>query len=122
MFKIVETTERGSQKLTIVPCQWEKNGELSWPKFKADKFIKLGDSQPEDNWFRMPCKLKRNHLLNYDIAEEEMDRMLERNDTTDQEDNRPKRLLKRFKSKLNTNQCNDDFNAIANASCSVSHV
>lgn len=48
MFKIVETTERGSQKLTIVPCQQEKN-ELSWPKFKTDKCIKLGDPQIPDD-------------------------------------------------------------------------
>ena len=123
MFKIVETVEKGSKKLTIVPSGWESNGELSWPKFKADKLIKVADSLPEDSWFRMSCKLKRNHLLNYDIAEEELERMLEKDDTelSSQEDldtyersrKRPRVLLPKH-----TVQYCENFNDLANA-CSV---
>lgn len=92
MFKIVETVEKGSKKLTIVPSGWESNSELAWPKFRAVKLIKVADSLPEDSWFRMHCKLKRNHLFNYDVAEEELDRMLEKDDT-EQEDCLPLKFI-----------------------------
>nr|CAH7724162.1 unnamed protein product [Callosobruchus chinensis] len=36
----------------------------------------MADSTPEDSWFRMKCKLKRNNLMNLEAAEEEMERML----------------------------------------------
>lgn len=85
MFKVVQTIEKGSKQLTIVPSSWECNGELAWPKFRADKLIKNGDSMPGETWFRMTCKLK-SHLLTYEIAEEEMERMLEREDTEQEED------------------------------------
>lgn len=122
MFKIIQTLERGSQKLSIVPAQWELDGELAWPKSRADRLIKISDSKPDDTWFRMPCKLKRNHLINYQIAEEELDRMLEQDDTTDQEEKTiPVGSRKRSKVCRNKFVFNEDFNVLAEV-CSVSHI
>lgn len=114
MFKIVETTERGSKKLSIVPGTWEKNNELSWPKFKADKLIRLSDSKPEESWFRMRCKLKRRHFISYNDAEQELERMLENGETTEgfsteQEETADKRR-KRSRLTLSKQQNHDDFN------------
>lgn len=72
MYKIVETIERGSKQLTVVPQAWEKHGVLFWPKMKTEKPIKIGTSIPEDSSFQMGCKLKRNRLETYETAEQEL--------------------------------------------------
>jgi len=81
MFKIVQTIEKNKIVLTIVPSGWEANGILSWPRYKVDKLIKIADSQPDETWFQMKCRLKRNYLLNLEVAEEELDRMKYKDDT-----------------------------------------
>lgn len=121
MFKIVETIEKGSKKLTIVPSGWEDHDELSWPKFCTDKLIKNSDSLPEDSWFRMRCKLKRNHLLSYSIAEEELERMLQKSDTEQEEtfiEPRKRSRISSLMPKLNM-PYDEDFNSLATNACSV---
>lgn len=85
MFKIVETIEKGKKQLTIVPANWENKGKLYWPKTRAEKFIEDSKSMPDDNWLELKCKVKRNYLLNKEIAEEELGRMLD-TEETEQED------------------------------------
>lgn len=86
MYKIVETIERGSKQLTVVPQAWEKQGVLFWPKMKTEKLIKIGTSIPEDSWFQMGCKLKRKELETYETAEQELRAMLKKEDSTESEE------------------------------------
>lgn len=120
MFNIVQTIEKGQKHLTIVPPRWENDGFLSWPRIGADKLVLDVNSVPnEDNyWFRMPCKLKRNHLISYEIAEEELERMLENEDTEQDEYEthtiqRKKRA--QVKSKAVSNNSAVDFNSLLDA-------
>lgn len=114
MFKIVQTIERGLKQLTIVPSGWEYNNQLHWPKLGAEKLIRTANSLPEANWFTMACKLKRNHLFNYEIAEEELNRMLE-NDDTEQEDILEVQTKKRPSVKLPKSISSEhNFNELAN--------
>lgn len=120
MFKIVQTIERGLKQLTIVPSGWEYNNQLHWPKLGAEKLIRTANSLPEANWFTMACKLKRNHLFNYEIAEEELNRMLE-NDDTEQEDILEVQTKKRPSVKLPKSISSEhNFNELANK-CMVSY-
>lgn len=113
MFKIIETIERGSKQLTVVPQAWEKKGTLFWPKMKTESLIKIGASTPEDSWFQMPCKLKRKGLQ-YDTAEEELCTMLNKNDTTESEEQEPPvQQKKRVKIILPKKKAEYDFNEIA---------
>nr|XP_023012616.1 uncharacterized protein LOC111502702 [Leptinotarsa decemlineata] len=76
-FKIVQTVEEGQKQLTIVPSSWIHNNQLSWPITGADELIRNPYSMPEASWFTIACQLKRSHLMTYEIAEEELKRMLE---------------------------------------------
>ncbi|KAF5302057.1 hypothetical protein FQR65_LT19132 [Abscondita terminalis] len=119
MFKIVETIEKGRRELTIVPSAWEVDGHLFWPKTKADKLIRHADSVPEYSWFRMKCKLKRNHLINYEVGEEELERMLDNDETgTEEETVNVRKKTRKSKSEF-PNRHEDDFNALA-TSCMTS--
>lgn len=110
MFKIVLTIEKGKKELTIIPTAWEKNGILSWPKAKVEKLIKNEKSEPEENWFHIPCKLKRNYLNSWDVAEEELSRMLHEEDTEQEEPYLPR---KRVRVHLPQNPL--DLNKLANS-------
>lgn len=65
--------------------------ELAWSKFKAEKLMKAPDCKPEDTWFRMSCKLKRNLYSIMTLLE----RILQQEETTDQDDERPTLTLGR---------------------------
>ncbi|VEN50473.1 unnamed protein product [Callosobruchus maculatus] len=115
MYKIVETVEKGLKQLTIVPSAWETNGRLSWPKNKADKLIKIGESVPDDNWFNFKCKLKRNHLLSYEIAEEELELMLQKSDTEQDDCLVIEDRKKRSRVVLKKGNADNDLNHVAEA-------
>lgn len=117
MFKIVETIEKARKELTIIPSAWECNGQLFWPRLRADKLVQISDSIPEDNWFTMPCKVKRNYLINYEVAEE-LERMLNE-DETEQEELMKVAVEKKKRNRVvppKRNICEDDFNSLASAS------
>lgn len=122
MYKIVETIEKGSKQLTVVPQAWEQEGILFWPKMKAEKLIKIGTSIPEDSWFQMSCKLKRRELETYETAEKELRAMLKKEDSTESEEPevvpRPKRVRVMLPKKSTSGY---DFNEMAiKAVCTVS--
>ncbi|XP_030745005.1 uncharacterized protein LOC115888657 isoform X2 [Sitophilus oryzae] len=114
MYKIVETIEKGSKQLTVVPQAWEQEGILFWPKMKAEKLIKIGTSIPEDSWFQMSCKLKRRELETYETAEKELRAMLKKEDSTESEEPevvpRPKRVRVMLPKKSTSGY---DFNEMA---------
>ncbi|XP_045473413.1 uncharacterized protein LOC123679900 [Harmonia axyridis] len=85
MFKIVETVENNRKVLTIVPTNWETNRTLSIPRRFASKLQRESDSVPEPNWITLPCKVKRSFLPSFEMAEEELDRMVDA-DETDRDD------------------------------------
>ncbi|CAH0561720.1 unnamed protein product [Brassicogethes aeneus] len=111
MYKIVETIERGSKQLTVVPQAWKKGGVLFWPKMKTEKLNKIGTSIPKDSWFQMGCKLKRKELETYESAELELCAMLNKEDSTESEEQEVVPLKKRARvmlSKKNTGyECNE---------------
>lgn len=81
-FKIVQTTENGLTKLTVVPSGWEKNGVLYWPtSSKCD--ISDSSSKPDSKWKQFPCQLKRTGFITYQQANEELDAMAAQSDTDD---------------------------------------
>lgn len=123
MFKIVQTIEKGIKQLTIVPSAWVSDSQLSWPKTGADKLIQNANSSPEPNWFTMVCKLKRNHLITYKIAEEELERMLDNDDTEQEEMSELIQTKKRPRmvSKNKPSQSQNDFNTLADE-CLVSYI
>ncbi|KAJ8964619.1 hypothetical protein NQ317_003846 [Molorchus minor] len=113
MFKIVQTIEKGLKQLTIVPSAWVQNNQLSWPKKGADKLIRNANSVPEENWFTMV----------YEIAEEELERMLENEDTEQEEIMQTKKRPRVMLSKTKSNQ--NDFNSLADEladECLVTHM
>lgn len=117
MFKIVQTIEGSKLELTIVPTAWECNNVLKWPKKNAHKMQKIASSLPESHWFQMKCKVKRNNLPTYEIAENELEKMLEVEDTEQEESvptkvsERPSRILipnRKYENSANQN----DFNSL----------
>jgi len=130
MFKIVQTFEKNKIVLTIVPANWELNNVLWWPRYRADKLIKIADSAPDDTWFKMKCKLKRNHLFNLEVAEEELERMKCNDDTEQEEDgeimeavdegsNNKNRRPRVCNTKTNFNDHLNDFNSLASSCVQV---
>lgn len=113
MFKIVQTIEKGKKEVTIVPSAWEDKGWLSWPKVRADKLVIVADSKPDNNWFMMKCKLKRNHLINYAVAEEEMERMLEKDETEQEEVLEEEITNKKCRTGVPPRNQYDNFNHLA---------
>ncbi|CAG9783541.1 unnamed protein product [Diatraea saccharalis] len=81
-FKIVQTLEKGSNRLFIIPSKWEHGGLLRYPKKPIEyKLAKNENSKPRDEWPIMSCKVKRIGLLTYADAEEELNIMLQNSDT-----------------------------------------
>lgn len=86
MFKIVQTKESGSKKLTIIPQAWEKNERLKWPKsgsISQTKFNKLlmdPNSVPPVEWNEYKCTLKRANLSMAD-AKLQLNEMFAQSDT-----------------------------------------
>lgn len=129
MFKIVETVENNRKELTIVPANWENDrGTLSFPRRFASKLQRESDSVPEPNWLTLPCKVKRKFLPSFETAEEELDQMVDA-DETDRDDQvmvpppqrkRPRVLLPKKTNSRNINTDDGaDFNYLAH-SCIVS--
>lgn len=89
-FKIVQTQEKGTTKLSIVPSAWEAGGKLYWPpnNLKIGKLIKDDKSKPGPSWQAMPCILKRKNLFNYHDADMELMIMEECTDTDNAENAR----------------------------------
>ncbi|KAG5876445.1 hypothetical protein JTB14_029932 [Gonioctena quinquepunctata] len=109
----------------IVPTIWETNRTLSFPRRFASKLQRESDSVPESNWITLPCKVKRSFLPSFETAEEELDQMVDADDT-DRDDQvmmpaptprkRPRVLLpKKTGSTINDTA---NFNYLAN-SCMV---
>lgn len=122
MFKIVETVEKNKKNLTIVPSSWEENNVLWWPKYRADKLIQDVNSEPDPTWFKMKCRLKRSHLFNIDVAEEELERMVSKDDTEQEEMETTEIYSKRPRvCRANTKSSGhlDDFNSMANSCMQV---
>lgn len=80
-FKVVETLENGKKLLSAVPSAWEKDGHLYWPPIKRvsllQKLLSDVNSRPAAGWSRRACKLKRQGILTFAEAEDEVDRMEE---------------------------------------------
>lgn len=72
-FKIVQTTERGANKLFIVPSGWESQRQVRFPKKPNEAaFVRNENSKPRTEWPVLPCKVKRTGFLTYADAEEEL--------------------------------------------------
>lgn len=127
MFKIVETIENNRKELTIVPAQWENDrGILYFPRRFASKLQREADSAPEPNWLTLPCKVKRKFLPSFETAEEELNQMVDVDDTDKDDQARmlpiPRKRARVLLPKKKSNTNNDtatDFNYLAD-SCIVS--
>lgn len=131
MYKIIQTVENGKPQLCIVPESWEMNGILFWPKSKADKLVKDPQSMPGQGWFEMPCQCKRKMLSSMELAEQELKKMLQSQDTGEESDiaetvlrpmqriKKPKVHLPRVRNKEN-NAYASNFNSIAELCSEVS--
>lgn len=81
-FKIVQTNERGSTKLFIVPSGWESQRQLRYPKKPNESaLVRNENSKPRADWPVLPCKVKRTGFLTYADAEEELSIMMQHSDT-----------------------------------------
>lgn len=78
-FKIIETydEQQNKKELCICPHKWEKHGVLKWPKKKSKKLCKIEDSIPQPNWTKINCIVKKNNIMSYEIAEEQLTEMLD---------------------------------------------
>lgn len=80
-FKIIETFgDKKTHQLRIIPEAWEKNGVLYWPNTEADNLVIQINSTPEENWFQIPCVLKKSKLTSLKIAREKMNNMSQSDD------------------------------------------
>ncbi|KAG5870559.1 hypothetical protein JTB14_010625 [Gonioctena quinquepunctata] len=95
MFKIVETIEKGNKELTVVPKRWEQCGTLFWPKKFAYKYQQDPKSAPDPNWMFIPCKTKRQGFASFRMAEAELSKMLDTNEsiTENEEQQSPSTIL-----------------------------
>lgn len=57
---------------------------LHWPNKKSKKLCKIEDSDPQPNWTKINCIVKRNNIMSYEIADKQLTEMLDCS-TTEQE-------------------------------------
>lgn len=112
-YKIVETVERGKKVLSVVPENWERLGNLKWPRKNYEKLKLDPNSKPDKTWLSMPCNVKRTNLSSYDKAEKEISRM---SDVTDTELEEEEMCVPTVTSKKR----NFDFNYLTTTSIMVS--
>lgn len=123
-FKIVQTEEPGrdAPSLTIVPCGWENNNILFWPKNKKNvlKLIKDLESKPEKDWTKYPCYKKRESFLLYKSAESELEAMLQNYDSeSDYNNSASKAIINKNKQSSTSDEAYQKFNYLAAKSCQV---
>lgn len=90
-YKIIETIERGRRLIVSVPSLWESDGNLYWPKKNVISLKKNEKSAPQSDWKCLPCILKRDNILNYKTAEEEIALMSDFTDTDEKENECPRK-------------------------------
>lgn len=103
-FKIVSTIEKGRSVLTTVPSDWEKEGFLFWPRLariKVEKLRRSMHSKPEEDWKVVNCILKRRHLITFENAELELERMCSNSDTETDNEKENKTLNMKTQRPLN---------------------
>lgn len=92
-FKIAQTNEKGKLNLCVVPTGWESDGILWWPPAKSkmnnSTFLKMqcdGTSQPEADWVKVNCIIKRKDILSFAAASKECQYMISMSDTNSSSD------------------------------------
>lgn len=84
-FKIVESHEKNSKYLEVVPSQWEQNGTIYWPKENFAKLAQNERSQPCPGWITTKGVVKRIIDGSYETALDILKIMQNQSDT-DNED------------------------------------
>lgn len=84
-FKIVQTTEKGTKYLTVVPSKWEMDGVCSFPKNGLTSKQKVENSLPDETCLRLNSILKRDNIESFAEASAIVDILVQQSDTDNEE-------------------------------------
>lgn len=108
MFCIIKTRKSkcAHPELVIVPSNWVKENEISWPPKQWVTLSKNNpESVPESDWIRKKCKMMVTNIANYEKGERVLAELLAKTDSEDALElargtrNNPAKKIPKFVSK-----------------------